>query len=370
MRGAAVLWVVLHHAFYSFHMSRVMAKAVNFCHDYGFGIPMALFRDALTLLASRGFFGVNLFFVISGFLITGLLIESLTGKLQIGRFYLRRFFKIIPHYYFVISIVFIPLFVVNPLEAWPPLWQKTFSYLFFFQSYNIGVSALDHTWSMVVEEQFYVFWAVFLFILSKYCSSEGDRWRIAFFTTIILIIAITVNRFYFYRNGVSLVSIYPMVTHETHGISLIADCLMIGSLLRLFWHRYPEFFRNKSRSFFAYALGIFVFIVLLSLPASGVGVPDVWYAATLSGISPLLFIIGGLGGVAWGWQFPWLRQVGLNSYGLYLVHYPLLLCLRSRWAGGGYIPFIIYIALVVFLGFLTTTTIEKYFLDLRKKISP
>jgi peptidoglycan/LPS O-acetylase OafA/YrhL len=84
-RGIAILWVIFHHAVYFFSGNGL-----------GF-LPLKM--------AKLGFLGVDLFFVTSGFLITGLLMEEFfQGQLRVQRFYIRRFFKIVPHYFLTIIV--------------------------------------------------------------------------------------------------------------------------------------------------------------------------------------------------------------------------------------------------------------------------
>ena len=347
LRGMAVLWVLLNHSAYFFELR----------------------NPWLEPFWGHGFFGVNFFFVVSGFLITGLMMDFLRGGLDIRRFYLRRCFKIIPHYYFITLAVFIPLFCSIPFTTWPDVWRGLVPYLFFLQNYFPGASWLDHTWSLVTEEQFYIFWSVFLFGLSIYLRDENGRWRAAMLGAVVLVVLITINRFFLYANGASLTGIFPMQTHPTHGTSVIADGLMAGCALRLLWARYPAYFMDKKRGLAFYLLGGIAFLTLLLSPLAGSGVPKLWHTLTFAWIAPVCFIAAGLGGTVWLWQARWLREVGRNSYGIYLVHYPLLLWMAD---GGriGYLPFLFYIPLAVFLGFFTTATVEKYFLDIRKKVSP
>ena len=360
---------MLNHAFYFFKMGDVIAETVSSCTDHGFGVPMIFCRDIFWTLASRGFFGVNFFFVISGFLITGLLMDFIQNRLDIGRFYLRRCFKIIPHYYFLILIVFIPLFCSISFSSWPQVWQGLVPYLFFFQNYCLGASWLDHTWSLVTEEQFYIFWSVFLFFISRYLGHGTGRWRAAVWGAGVLVILITINRFFLYTHGTSLVFVYPMQTAVMHGTSVVADGLMAGCILRLLWFRYPAYFRDAKRARIFYLLGIIVACVLLVLPLSTWGVSGAWYGTTLAWVFPACFIMAGLGGVVWVCQASWLRSVGKSSYGIYLVHYPFLIWMSDRLAGG-YLSFMIYMILAVFLGVFTTFTVEKYFLNMRKKLAP
>jgi peptidoglycan/LPS O-acetylase OafA/YrhL len=114
-----------------------------------------------------GWTGVDLFFVLSGFLISGQLFNSLkkgTG-LQLNEFYIKRSFRILPAYFFILALyVFIPGFRERP--GLPPLWK----FLTFTQNLGLDLSktrAFSHAWSLCIEEQFYLLLPFTLLALSK-----------------------------------------------------------------------------------------------------------------------------------------------------------------------------------------------------------
>ena len=108
LRGVAVLWVMAHHFLYGFDARPAFVQTVLFfkTHNWNWAAQLSsdIFNNVYVRLTFFGNYGVDLFFVISGFLITGLLLEFLDKKVDIKRFYIRRFFKIIPHYYFVVAV--------------------------------------------------------------------------------------------------------------------------------------------------------------------------------------------------------------------------------------------------------------------------
>jgi peptidoglycan/LPS O-acetylase OafA/YrhL len=115
----------------------------------------------------NGRLGVSIFFVISGFLITSLLLKerSETGQLSLSRFYIRRAFRILPPYYAFLIILlllertdFLDVGLrgrTDPQTFWLR-WQASFVFL---RDYlGNGSWWTDHTWSLSVEEQFYLLW--------------------------------------------------------------------------------------------------------------------------------------------------------------------------------------------------------------------
>jgi peptidoglycan/LPS O-acetylase OafA/YrhL len=103
-----------------------------------------------------GNLGVRVFFTISGFLITYLLLEEerRTGSISLRRFYARRVLRIVPAYWTYIAVVaiLIPLGVARADRS------QLVSALLYLSDYRLPHGSLTHTWSLCVEEQFYVLW--------------------------------------------------------------------------------------------------------------------------------------------------------------------------------------------------------------------
>lgn len=114
-----------------------------------------------------GSLGVRVFFVISGFLITGLLIDELTNTstISLGKFYFRRTLRIFPPYYFYLfSIIFVSLILESPIaliQSFLPAFTYTSNYID-PQRWDLG-----HSWSLSVEEQFYLLYPGVLLLLGK-----------------------------------------------------------------------------------------------------------------------------------------------------------------------------------------------------------
>jgi peptidoglycan/LPS O-acetylase OafA/YrhL len=141
LRGIAVLMVVIHHTPVEWRNVGVMG-------------PVAYFFRWL------GWSGVDLFFVLSGFLIGGLLFREIKRdkSLNVGRFIVRRAFKIWPAYFVLVAFVFARLLYLGATvrhalgEVAPNLMHIQ----------NYGSNVLPHTWSLAVEEHFYLMLPVLL----------------------------------------------------------------------------------------------------------------------------------------------------------------------------------------------------------------
>jgi peptidoglycan/LPS O-acetylase OafA/YrhL len=144
-------------------------------HFVGQMLPTNWVERAILGVTKYGLLGVDLFFVLSGFLITGILYEARNKPHYFRSFYMRRLLRIFPLYYGVLALVFF----VAPLI--PLLRGPTLDYLVerqawaWFYGVNIylaghgewSFSYLNHFWSLSVEEHFYLFWPLVVFLLAR-----------------------------------------------------------------------------------------------------------------------------------------------------------------------------------------------------------
>jgi len=121
---------------------------------------------------SLGWAGVPLFFVLSGFLITSILLEEKSRRFSdyLRAFYIKRTLRIFPLFYAYLAFNYIILLVTGRSTVgyeW---------YLLYLQNYHIGFELMrsgsipgivGHTWSLAVEEQFYLIWPVLVYFMSS-----------------------------------------------------------------------------------------------------------------------------------------------------------------------------------------------------------
>jgi len=143
-----------------------------------------IFYHANLQYFSGGFIGVDIFFVISGYLITKIIITELKkGKFRLIEFYKRRARRILPALFFITIItIFLSIFFFTPKDfrhlSLSVISVTTFSSnIFFYKTLNyfdnqIERKPLIHTWSLSVEEQFYIFFPIFIIIIWKFYKNN------------------------------------------------------------------------------------------------------------------------------------------------------------------------------------------------------
>lgn len=280
-----------------------------------------------------GFVGVDVFFTISGYLIGQILVAEIDGgTFSLLGFYERRARRILPALFACIGATLLVGRLVLAPDAWGDLWQGAaacalFVSNFWFhaqaESYFDGPAAakpLLHTWSLAVEEQFYLVLPVLLVVLGRIAREPGPRWPIRAIGLLALAAA-------------SLVFAVRATTfHPLAGFYLLPGRLwelLAGTLLALAPRR--EWPRPIAEGATLAGLAMIVVPVL----AYGATTPFPGLAALPPVLGAALIIAAGSGQQSAATTDllgarP-LRAVGLVSYSLYLWHVPVIALSRASF---------------------------------------
>jgi peptidoglycan/LPS O-acetylase OafA/YrhL len=255
-------------------------------------------------------FGVLTFFVISGFLITHLLLreKEATGTISTGNFYIRRALRIFPPFYvyWIVAVIALNLRYANII------WPQAISSLLYVGNYYQGLhnypsSPFSHTWSLGVEEQFYLLWP-FAFILLR------NRLTTLVRGLLVLIPALWIYRAVLHFRGVSDAYIYTSL--ETR-----IDAILVGCLFAILIHlgMAPRLMRFVSR---ARLLPFTVTALLLSIFVGG-RYGNAYRDVVGFSIDPLLVMLLILQLVDWKKSGDWMDSrpityLGGISYSTYL----------------------------------------------------
>jgi peptidoglycan/LPS O-acetylase OafA/YrhL len=285
-------------------------------------VMVAHYFPALNRFGEWGAMGVNLFFVISGFLITEILLKckkevenGQSIRLTLRQFYARRFLRIFPLYYLVISLSFLFNFSDVRHELW---WYLTYTVNYYGLVTGKWIG-LPHFWTLALEEQFYLLWPLVILLVPRRCLLLVPVIAILIApATRALILARDANPFWWMTTPVCL------------------DTLGFGALLAV-CHEMRFHALGTLLSTAGLWIGLPLLIVLkvitrLKVPHHGLGIV-VWNIAI--GLFCLWLVNGaveGFKGVV-GRTLEWrpLRFLGTISYGLYVFHVPVILIVSSSW---------------------------------------
>jgi peptidoglycan/LPS O-acetylase OafA/YrhL len=227
LRGVAILVVVCSH------LRSIVSDDPNFYELTPWNI--------VNQLVSRGFLGVDLFFVLSGFLISSLLlkIDFRGSKHPLRTFYFHRFLRLFP----ALFALLIASFIVSYFEKYPlsDQWATTWPALLFVSNWNFQWNFFNfqvdlvHLWSLAVEEQFYILWP---FILMSLRLCRIPRW-LYFFVLSGAITWVCIHRIGLWDSGKSYIFLYSQT--DTRIDSILVGCLFA------FIYRYINFSATKVK---------------------------------------------------------------------------------------------------------------------------
>jgi len=279
----------------------------------------------LQRLVIMGWTGVDLFFVLSGFLIGGILMDARSSPAYFKTFYARRFFRIIPVYYLwvagYVALVAVAGGVLTRLSnsgIQPPLGLGIFSHFLFLQNFvpialfGFAGAWFGHLWSLAVEEQFYLVAPVVV----RFMPERLLKWILLLviagepFLRIFLLRVLHVSE--------SAVAVLVLCRADALAIGMLAVALtrgdspsftVAGNLGRLYamlatlsvgvlalWRWAPQAQTFGMQSFgYTWMAGFYAVILLLA-----VGYRDGWVARCL--------------------RIRWLRELGIVSYCVYIIH--------------------------------------------------
>ena len=380
LRAIAILWVLMRHMFVFFSYNDLFYSIYYMFLRFGINLKGFInwFGFVFQDVSRVGYLGVDMFFVISGFLITGLLLEGLNGDVDIKRFYKRRFFKIIPQYYFALIVVFIclvffskPLIPANFLNIMVDENIFYARYFIFMQNYFSQNPLLEHTWSLAVEEQFYILYPIFFLYCCRSAKSPLGRRKLLIVMCLFFVCFSHTARIYYYTTGGSLLWGFS-ANAIIQTTSFRMDALMVGCLLRLL-EPYYEHCSIKLKVFAALCgvVGIAIYVGFISLTVSCF-YSSQWYSFTLAYLAPAFLIFAAYQLLPQGIvPFKILSWIGRNSYGIYLWHYILIYPAVKLVGKLTILPTMtLYFLSAILFGAFTTQTIEKWGLALRNKVAP
>ncbi len=351
---------------HSLDVLRAMAiLSVIFYH-----LPKNDHQIVIRALTHFGNLGVDLFFVLSGFLIGGQLFtqSKSTNPISIKSFYLRRFLRTLPNYYFIL-LVNIFVFGISNYD-----WR----YLFFAQNFG-GLYQFTHSWSLCIEEHFYLFFPLIVSFLHKKNKLHkfpfvvlsvliiSFLWRVSFWLTgrPDLIYAQNVSNGYEY--------FFKFIFYPSIGR---LDGIALGTLVAYTKIYNPKLWeRIITKSSLLLTGGILFLIALIPFIYLKVGWFNVFFGFPLIAVAFTLILLSAVGNnsLLEKIKIPGLTTTSMLSYSLYLTHSLAIgmvhqLYNDQKGAGAGIIKYLLMMTLTFIFAIALYLLIERPFLLLRHKL--
>jgi len=311
---------------------RGVAIIAVFCHHAAPPTTPGGIRQVTLGTLHLGWAGVDLFFVLSGFLITGILLDSRERPDYFRRFYTRRFRRIFPLYYLALGIIIVVLplldgqvlresFYVARSQAW--YWTYA-SNIKVALRMRWGAAYADHFWTLAVEEQFYFVWPFVVLVTTPRTLLRVCGWIAAL---------ALIGRCTLVLDGWSplSVTVFTLTRADSLALGAVPACLL----------RLPDGERIvRALIPRAALLGGGVAAVIAAADVAGLVGPwwaggGGWWASV--GYSALGLLFAAITAACVlrpaprhpGAAFRFLRLTGTYSYGLYVIHAPVLYVLRD-----------------------------------------
>ncbi len=321
-------------------------------------ISVVMFHAGVSYF-SGGFVGVDIFFVISGYLITSIIfLEIRDGKFNLQNFYERRIRRILPALLFI-TIVCTPVAYLLLMPRDLKDFSQSVLALSFFASNFLFMQEADyfdtsaelkpllHTWSLAVEEQYYLIFPVIMILVS--------RWRdfsIGILIALVALVSLLLAEYTTRSSPSAAFYMLPMRMWElmVGGIAALMACKKLG-----------DFYQPVARQLFSIVGLVLISISIVSY-SQETRFPG--FSAILPVFGAFLVIVFASNGtfVARVLSSTPLVAIGLMSYSVYLWHQPILSFSRHFFVVelGGFLVFCL-VCLSLFLGYITWLFIEKPF---------
>lgn len=312
-----------------------------------------------------GHIGVYLFFVLSSFLLTGpLLKKELTYK-SIFSFFIKRFLRIIPLYYLIISVVFV-------FEIISGTYTEKYLHIGSFESllmHYVFYSGNGVFWSIVIEMQFYLVVPLIALGLKK----------IPLISMLLLLGFSAINFLLYVAKNIEwpfYVDYIEMISPNDRLNGTYIDVFSFGIIGAYLLHVYPEYLRKNRRSLAAIANTLFFSLCLLTLAL--VGNKFLWfnqpnynfrYLSSLYGFVFSLYLISLVVGNKYGkiMEVKILRFVGIIGFSFYLVHFGVFRIINN-YEIYPQIKFVLAFVITSLVSLVLYKTVELTSINFAKKI--
>lgn len=344
-----------------------------------------------TRVGNAGWVGVDLFFVLSGFLISGLLFAEYKSHRSIDwkRFFIRRGLKLYPAFYVFLFATFLVQFGSHQIGGL----SSYLGEVFYVQNY--GPYIWNHTWSLAVEEHFYILLPAFLLLLVRFSSDRANPFRMVAPAFLFVAIACLVSRIatvmVIPAGQLRSWLVYRPIYVSTHNRM---DSLFFGVLLGYLYHFWPRklaaAFSTKRKSLALSLLAAALLSCCLIVPIESPFMLTMGFTLLYVGFGIVLMLCLHVRGVLpkilerpTAQAGAGLAYTGMYSYSIYLWHGAVLVWLpnalrRITWfetaiSGNKQLRIALsvsYVVISITLGILMSRLVEYPVLHLRDRLFP
>jgi peptidoglycan/LPS O-acetylase OafA/YrhL len=326
--------------------------------------------------AVGGFLGVDVFFVLSGFLITVLLVREFQrrSRVSLPRFYARRALRLLPAVTLMCAVVLVIGPVGTGIAARNALWKAVAGTIFYFQNWQQAYHLIpilqltDHTWSLAIEEQFYLVWPTLLIATLLIARRLGrDPLRAALFVAIALAAVSAIEKIVMWSGSGSMARLY-------YGTDTRADSLLIGAAVGIC---YVSGRLAPMRRALTTLAPVALLIIVITFGFAHDNSARLYQDGGLTAFALASAVL--IGGVALEPGSPLGRALaiaplvwlGRISYGLYLWHWPIYRYLHEARLGLSWGPTqLVRIAVTLAAATISFYVLERPLLRLRHRFDP
>ena len=274
-------------------------------------------------LFSGGFIGVDVFFVISGYLITTIIVREIqSNEFSLTRFYERRIRRILPALMIVVTFTVAVCAVMYDAEKFRDFGKSVIATTLFASNINFWkesgyfdapsrLKPLLHTWSLAVEEQFYIFFPLFMVVLYRYARKISP----------FILLGTAILSFGLSSQGMSKDPSAAFYLAHLRAWELLAGSLLAVNFI-------PVKFGKKYGNIIGLT-GLAMIVIPIFQYSESTKFPGLSALAPVLGAAFVLY--SGMEGKSVAGQFlslPPLVFIGKISYSLYLWHWPLIIFIK------------------------------------------
>jgi peptidoglycan/LPS O-acetylase OafA/YrhL len=331
--------------------------------------------DWVPIIAGFGWTGVDLFFVLSGFLISSHLFAELskTGTIYLKTYFIKRSFRILPAYLFIVAIYFlVPAF--HEKEALSPLWR----FLTFTKNFGLDMvkeGTFSHSWSLCVEEQFYLILPLVLLGFAYYNAGKKG---------LLLLGGLFIGGFLIRWYGWQLIAPYV----DNDGFRVLhhkyiyyptynrLDPLLIGIAVSALYYYRPTFGSKIAKvANWLILLGVLVLIAAYYVNQDEASIISVvfGYPAVAVGYGLMVMAAVHPSSILYKYRSAVTEKIATLSYSLYLSHKGLMPLIQRLVSPYGIEPNSNLMMLICFIvvaigAILLHMLVEKPFLRMRDRV--